>query len=1031
LIRWFTLHPIAANILMALIICAGIFATQSIRTEVIPQVQVDWLQVNIPFPGMSSHGIETQGVEQLERRIMALNGVDDVTTTIQQGQLQMQVMLNALAAKDAGIKSDVRALIDALDRPKGALSPTVFQVRIEPAVAALAIKGPHEYQDLQALSEKLKRELERLPEVGDVSFYHPSEQEATILLNINALKRFGLSAAEVGQVLRAGRQSFDVGAFEEQGISYRLLTDTSESLVSQIGNPIIRQYPNGTQVFLSDVSTIVLPTFTQGHRFNGENAVLLAVKSSRTTGLVELSNRLKQFMVEVDPILPRGVSLDVWQDTSKYYKARVEILIENGFYGFLLLFVILTLSLQWRFAFWVSLGIPVAFLGGFIVLWMTGYTLNMVSLFAFILVLGILVDDAVIVGDSIYSQQIKWLLKKQRSPLLPPYHEAAVQGVKIVVQPVVVAALTTMIMFVPLLFLPGDEGRMLRAIPAVVIATLAFSLIESLLILPAHLRNAVPVIPSPKKDVKLNSFQKGLNDFKEECVACVQWNCRHPWLMQAVFIGFFAFMMFVLASGGVRYSFFAKIEGDLAVAQVSMVEGASQSDLDAVLNRLEATALDIQQEHKHDPDTAQIKNVLRKHMPRVSGAALMGQVAIEMSTAGSRETPAEAVALAWKEAVGEIPGVDSLTIQTSLNPERNSTSFYLTSLSRQNLEQGALALGDWLRQQAGVESVELNGAQLQQQVVFDVNAYGRSLGLSPQDLAQQVRVILAEEVLYDLQTPTGQIPVKMKVSSADGVQSLRDLARIPIMTPQGQSLSLGDVATLKRDRRPLDITRHQGIPSVQVIINRTSDRAGQYWAGPLWRADLERQIQNHFQGIEFVKNMFQQEQKQIEEYLIVSFALALFCMYALMSIVLKSYWMPLLIIYAVPFGLAGAVIGHWVMHLPFTLYSMIGAFAVSGIVVNDNLVLLDRFHQRRDTGEPIMSAIVGAVSDRVRAVALTTITTVLGMVPLVLETSIQSQFLKPMAVSLAFGITTATLVTLFLVPATLALFSKRLQFDPN
>lgn len=1031
MIRWFTLHPVAANIFMVMILVVGLFSLSNVKTEVIPGVEIDWVDVSIPFPGMSSQGIEQQGIENLEQRINALPGVDEIHTNLRQGMANIQVMLRPGSSDEhLAIKSDIRAYIETVKQPAGAPAPTVFQMKIQPAVAALAVTGPHAYQDLEVLALQLKRQLEALPEVGEVSLYLPGDRETAVILHPQALATAGLTAAQVAHLLRTSRHVVDLGQIRQQGVPYQLVADNQQASqrMSDIGNPVLRELPDGSAVYLEDVAHVVSPSFAHGHRLNGERAVLLTVKSAQGSGLVSVSDRLQEFISDSRRSLPKGIELELWQDTSKYFKARIQVLIENGVVGFTLLFLILAVFLHWRLSFWVSLGLPVAFFGGFTALWLSGYSLNMVSLFAFILVLGILVDDAIIVGESVHSTQQRWRLSHQaQQASLSEYAESraarsldqlVVRSVMRVSKPVCTAALTTMLMFVPLLFLPGDEGRMLRAIPIVVIATLAFSLVESLLVLPAHLRRTPRQITT-SKPWRISIFTPIADGFQN----LLRRNIDNPWISQAFFLGGVLILLAVLFSGRIDYSFFANIEGDLAVAGVTMEEGASQQQLESMLDQLESSALAIQQRHEADDSLPDIKNVLRKHMDANGSRQLQGQVALEMSTEDAREIAAQDVADQWRRQVDKGDGVESIQIQTSLNASRHTKTFYLQAQQRSSLEDAAFAIGKWLQDQPGVDSVELKGASLEPQVLFELNAQGKSLGLTQDDIAQQTRVILAEEILFNLAQTSGDSPVRLRMSSKKGVTSLSELAQLPIVTGQGQVIRLGDVAELRETQQTIELSRHHGLPSVEVIISPSAEAntKGHWLQGP-WQNTIKTILDDYYSDVEFVSGMYQQEQVDIEQYLVFSFILALFCMYGLMAVLLRSYWMPIAILYAVPFGLMGAVLGHWLLSLPFTLYSLIGAFAVSGIVVNDNLVLMDQVQFEFATQHNRVKAIAQAVCTRARAVMLTTLTTVLGMVPLIVESSIQSQFLKPMAVSLAFGVATATCITLFLMPATLAIF---------
>jgi len=1002
IMTWFAHNKVAANILMGLIMAFGLIAMPQLQTEVVPSVQLDWLIVDLPFKGFTADAIEESGVVELEQRILSIKGVEEVTTQISHGTINMQIIMSPASSADQWkIKADIRSMLEGIERPPDSGNPSVQQINIEPAVALLAVSGDFNHRDLKVIGRQVKEDLESLPAIGSVDFFQPNSAETQIVLDPVLLQQYSISAIEISQTLKRYYQQLNVGVIGGQAGDIPIIT-RDHQLADQLPQGIdleslvLRVYPSGGELKLGDVAHIAASAKNTAHRMDDQAAVILSVHNNNHAGLLDVDAALQGYLAKAQHSLPQGVELKIWQNMAKYYKSRSLLLQENGVIGLAILLVILTLSLKFRVGFWVSLGIPVAFLGALGVLWLSGNSLNMVSQFAFLLVLGILVDDAIIVGESIHSLQAKGY-----SPTA-----AAVFGTRQVAKPVIIAVLTTIIMFAPLLFLPGDEGRMLRSIPVVVIAALMFSLIESLLILPAHLA-------SKASNNKITQRPASTSSWIQPITVKI---LRNPWSVISLAGALLLVVIGLAISGRVDYVFFAKIESDVASAHLTMVPGSSTKDFNHAMDTLESTALALQADPQQYA-VPSIAHVLRFRSSSKPQAKAQGSVAVEMSTSAQREVSAEAVGKVWKSLLPSMPGVARIDMQTTLNNTPDIFEFRLQSNNRQALNDAY----NGLKRQLLTQNTDLTmtaEAFDEPHVLVTLNRFGIAQGVSSQELAGQIRLAFEPSEMFTINSPEGKtavtlaLPENLRSSISALERMLVQVGTQNSATPQ--VMPLKSLANIQMTNQAAQLNRRQGRPSMLVQMDgidlAQSDQQ---------LAEIEQLLKQQWPAVSLDLTQFQTEKVIIERYLLISFAFALILMYGLMAALQSSYIKPLVILCAVPFGAVGAFIGHFVLAIPITLYSLIGAFAVAGVVVNDNLVLVDRYQELLKREGDKYRAIVGAVVSRSRPVILTTVTTVVGLLPLIIETSVQSQFLKPMALSLAAGITLASLVTLLLVPSIL------------
>jgi multidrug efflux pump subunit AcrB/ribosome modulation factor len=718
------------------------------------------------------------------------------------------------------------------------------------------------------------------------------------------------------------------------------------------------------------------------------------------------------------------MTLYVWQDESKNFISRIDLLLENALSGLCLLFIILVLFLNLRLSLWVSLGIPFSFFGSLLLMPTFDVSINIVSLFAFILVLGIVVDDAVIVGESVYSQN-------QRGKYGT---EAALAGVFDVYKPILFAVFTTIVAFVPLLFLPGPEGKLMQAIPIIVIGILVFSLLESIYILPAHLSRKAPSLDLRKvaKEFFLTKLQRLFSHQLDE----LNRRLYQPLLVNALknkgfvimtFSLVFIIFMVMLSTGWMRVALGVAIDAEVVKASIVFPEGAPRKKTEAAVNTILAAADSLSQEIEGPSSTAEARVIM--HVYSVIGPKIKisnqnskqnldhtAQVTLELSDSQHRKISGQQILNRWRTIIGEIDGVRALTFSSSLSPSKPDVNIEFSAYDQDQLESVAQQLKEKLRTYSGVYDVSdsLNEKKKQAQIVLKGNAI--ALGLTLEQVIEQVNKAYQGEIVQTIQTPDDEVDVWLGLPEHER-ESMWYLEHLPVHISSGEYVSLSTIADIHFREAPSNIRRYERkrVVTVSAYVNTVYNSV----------SAIQKDLKHHYLNALVaqypdMKWSTAGKQKSIVAFmdiLLNGYLIAVLVMYLMMAILFSSYSQPLLVLFAIPFGILGSLIGHMLLNLELTLWSFIGMVAVSGIVVNDNLVLMDCINEQRKKGVIIFSAVCNAGKKRFRPILLTSITTFAGLTPLILESSIQAKFLIPMAVSLAFGVVFATLISLILVPA--------------
>ncbi|WP_144391876.1 efflux RND transporter permease subunit [Pleionea sediminis] len=1018
LIIWFAKNSVAANVLMILILVMGYLSIPNTKKELIPNVSLERIAIQTLYPGASPFEVEKSVCKRIESAIYDIEGMIDLTTQAQKGSCNIQL--------DVDFGYDTRIILEEVKARVGGVSgfppevqrPIIKELKVRNRVATLIISGDAEEWVLKKIASRIRDDLLDSPLISVVDLENVRPYEVSVQVTESSLQQYGLSLSEVATIIKNSSQNMPGGTLNTAAGDVLIQTEGKVETANGFDSIILRSKPDGGRLLLSDLATVV-DGFEYGNThatFNGKPAVSLEIYRVGKQNIVDVAQVIQNYVAEPTSYIPPGISLYIWQDDSKHFEGRTQLLINNALQGLCLLFLTLMLFLHWRVSFWVSVGIPIAFMGAFWFLPNFGGSINVISLFAFILVLGIVVDDAIIVGESVFSQQ--------RSGLTGV--DAAITGTKKVSKPITFAVLTTIIAFIPLLYLPGPEGKLMQVIPIVVISTLIFSLVESLLILPAHLAHSrITQAGYENKNTKYQKlFSEGLEKFVERCYRpfltfVLRWNLAAI----TAFIAIFIVAISLLTGGWLKMVLFSEIEADVAVASVGFAEGTPAEVTQQAVNKIEQAAILLSQELEEEFGEKQINQILAVIAPRVKTSNAnsqnqehKGRVSIEFVDSEKRKIAGKELLRRWRNLVGDINGALELRFESNLNnpiPDL-AINFYGDNLN--TLKTVAEDFKSQMIKHRGVYEVRDSLQSGRKQVTIQLLPVARDLGLTLNDLGNQV-----QQAFHGIEVQSfyrGEDEVKVMVRYPDSARgSLWHLENMHIRLTDGSTTPLLHVA---------EVTDGTGAPTIQRIDRKRVVTVSAFVDNNITSAakvmkQLEQSTLTNL-SVDYpgVRWGITGKQKSIKEFFASmgqSYSFALIIMYLLMAVLFGSYSQPLMVMYAIPFGIVGSLLGHWITGVDVTLWSFVGMIAVSGVVVNDNLVLVDFINEKRREGVSIIESIKEAGAARFRPIILTSLTTFVGLMPIILETSVQAQFLIPMAVSLSFGVLFATFISLILVPS--------------
>ncbi|MFQ3324876.1 MAG: multidrug efflux pump subunit AcrB [Pseudomonadales bacterium] len=1006
IVEWFIHNSVAANLLMVLIIIGGVTTFPALDKQFFPERKLNQITINVVYPGAGPTEVEQQICIRIEEALGDVDGIDELRSVASEGLGTVTIDVDS-SFDSLRVLNDVKSKIDGITTfPAEAERPTISERLWKSRMISIGLAGDIGEANLKELGEQIREELVELPNVQVVELRSPRAYEMSIEVSELDLRRFGITFQQVANAVKGSSLNLPAGKLRTENGDISIQTRAQAYEASEFENIVLQSDFDGSSLTVGDIATV-----TDGFEevdvvsfFNGKPSLALDVYVTTKPNVLRTSAEVYSYVESVKPRLPAGVELVVWNDMSIGFKDRLSTLANNGLSGLLLVFIVLLLFLRPLLAFWVSVGIGVAFLGAIWLLPMTDTSLNMVSLFAFILILGILVDDAIIVAESIYTYQ-----NKGHGGI-----KGAILGTQVVIKPVWFAVLTTMVVFGLFYFLPEEQTESVQ-IANVVMAALMFSLIESMLILPVHLAHMKPEQPGKYAILKpLEKLREKLAYYME----ALTYKYYKPILIKCINNGRFTlaafFLVFMIpatyfSAGWLPLSFFPTVPGDYLSATVVMQEGTPFADLEDVREKLETQAYKLQQEVNIDDEAILITNI----QSQAYGTQV--RVTVQTENVVERGIPLGELQQRWIKLVGPIPLAKDFDVRYTIGNWGKDIELQVAADEVDSLNKLTAELRQELAGFAGVYNMRDSLDTPRPEIELRLKPLAEVLNITSADLARQVRrAFYGEEVQ---RIPRLREDVKVMVRYPESERSgIEQMMNMRVRAPDGIEIPFESVAevTFVDSYTRIDRTDRQRVAKV------SADTQAGFSAGEIIRSVLTKNKAEWSRKYPDASVKMYGEQEQSQEFrqaMTRLLGIGMVIIFALMAIVFKSYWQPILIVSAIPYGMVGAIFGHVFLGINLSMFSLLGIVACAGVVVNDNLVLIDRVNQLRDQGFELREALINGATDRFRAIVLTSVTTFVGLVPIMMETSIQAQFLIPMVASLAFGVLFASFVTLMMVPA--------------
>lgn len=1011
-ISWMANNPVAANLLMVGLIVGGLLVGGRMRKEVFPPVQLDTVSITIPYPGASPAEVEQGILLAVEEAVRPVDGVREVRSTAGEGYGSVQVDLRVGTNRNKAL-TDVKNAVDRITSlPEQVERPIVNLPEFREDAISLVLYGELDEEPRHALAEQVRDELLALPEVAFVEVSGLRPLELSVEVPQDTLRRYGLTLPEIAQAIRRTAVELPAGAVKTEAGEVLLRTAERRDVGRDYASIPIVTGGVGAPVLLGDIATI-RDGFADSElsaAFNGKPAALLEVASVGDQSPPEVAKAVKVYVADLKERLPPGVEAETYLDRAELYEQRVDLLLRNAMLGLALVLLILGLFLEAKLAFWVTMGIPISFLGSFLLLPSLGVSLNMISLFAFIVTLGMVVDDAIVVGENAFR------LRREGYPPL----EAAIEGAKQVATPVFFSIATTIAAFSPLLFIPGVRGKFMISIPIVVILVLAISVVESFFVLPAHLGhlrangNQSPGWLARGQTRVSRGIENVISNYY---LPVVRVAVRQRWITAAIAIAVFISSIGLIAGGRVKMIDFPQEESDWVVVEAKLPFGAPVAETQAVMDQLVRSAQEVIADNGGEQINRGIFSMLGVSFFGGSDTGNVTSILITLVPTVERDISSLEFAEAWRQKVGDIPGLKSLRFDSTTGHSSKPIDIQLTHRDIPVLEAAAKDLAKHLATFDGVLDID-NGIELgKPQLDFTMSSEGIKAGLTSADLAAQVRSAFYGAEALRQQRGRHEIRTMVRLPESER-RSLKHVEELMVRTPAGGEMPLRLAADVHYGRAYTSINRTSGKRTIRVKAAVEEGKANAQEVMESVFGTVMPELQQKFPGLELAPSGRQRAMQEFFDFLKVGYLLALMVMYLLLAVPLRSYLQPFFVVMmAIPFGFTGAIVGHLLMGMDMSIVSMMGMVALSGVVVNDSLVLVAAANGFRRQGDDALTASLKAAHQRFRPVLLTSLTTFGGLAPMIFETSVQARVLMPMAVSLGFGVLFSTLVVLFLVPS--------------
>ncbi|WP_300318665.1 efflux RND transporter permease subunit [Idiomarina sp.] len=1010
IIAWFANNPVAANLLMIVILVAGTLSVFTVRKQMFPEIELNIISIQVPFPGAAPQEVEQGVIMLIEDAIEDVDGIEEMTSQSREGI--GSVTLEVEPDYDVQVVMDeVKMLVDAIPNfPQQIEKPNIYRVRPNRDVIWMTVFGDANERTRKELAKSIRDELKSVGGITKVEVVGARDYEIAVEISQEDLERYGLTFQQIVNAVRGTSIDVAGGSIKTPNGDILLRANNQAYYGSEFEKIVLISRPDGTRLTLGDIATVEdgfveTEAFT---RFDGKPATFIRVNSVGDQNDLKIAEYVKNYVDRKQKELPNEIQLASWGDSSYYLQGRLDLMLNNMWIGGLLVFLMLSLFLQLRLAFWVMIGIPVCFLGtiALLPLPMVDVSINMISLFGFILVLGIVVDDAIVIGESAYTE----IEEKGKSV------DNVVAGAKRVAIPAIFGVLTTMVAFIPMLMVEGGMGAIWESIAYVVIIALAFSLIESKWILPAHIAQ---MKYSKDSNEKPNGFQRFRNKFADAIQRFV-YKYYRPFLKKclhyrystlATFVGMMILMIGLMSGGIVRWVFFPDIPSDFIQANVEMQPGTSEERTIEVLESVSKGLAQVDEK----TEAVEGDGVVRHTNIWMNGTEA-GTVFAELKKGEDRNIDGYEIVNQWRESVPELAGVRTINFQGGIGGGGGfDIEFQLVGDDLDELKAAADELKAVLGEYDGVFDIEDTFGDGKDEILVTTKPLAEAMGINLAELATQVRYAFYGAEAQRIQRGDEEVKVMVRYPEEQR-QSVGNLQDMKLRMADGAEIPFTELANIEFAEGYSTITRIDRERSVNVRARVNKDRVEPFRVVNEVREQKLPDILDQYPSVGFKLQGATQDEAEATDSLALGGLLAMLAVYALMAIPLKSYSQPLIIMSVIPFGIIGAVIGHWILGMPVSILSLFGIIALSGVVVNDSLVMVDYVNKAKEAGTDLRHAVLDAGCRRFRAITLTSLTTFFGLLPIVLEKSMQAKLVIPMAISLAFGIIFATIITLLLIP---------------
>jgi len=1013
IIEWFARNAVAANLLMIILLLGGLYSVVTIKKESQPPFDTNLITVAMPFLGSSPEDVEEGILIKIEEAIQDIEGIEEIISTGRRGNGTVQIEVSS-GYDVPEVMTEIKSRVDAISTfPENTEKPIVSRNRFQQQVNMVSVYGDVDERTLKEYVKQVRNEIVALPGITRAEILGSRPYEISIEVSEFTLEQYAMTLSEVALAIRRGSLDLPAGSIRADSGDIQLRTKGQAYTGLDFEDILIRTNPDGSRILLKDIANIRDDFADTGRfsEFNGKPTFTIRVLSVGDQSELEISQTVRDYIAKKQDSIPSGVGMKAWADVTYYLKGRLDMMIKNLVIGALLVFLSLALFLRLKLAFWVMVGLPVAFLGTFFMMPVFGITVNLISLFGFILVLGIVVDDAIVIGESAYTS----MRAKGHSI------DNILEGVFKVAMPATFGVLTTIAAFIPILMISGMMGKFFESIGWVVTLCLIFSIVESKLILPAHLAHMKVRHYGEETHNSLIRFQRffseGLHTFVDNYYSPFLARClQRRYLTLSVFISMLILTIGLLAGGILRSVFFPDIAADFVQVELLMNEGTTASRTHDAIRQLQDGLWKLDAEISKEQGVesgAVVSSVLSFAL-----GDMRGQIITELVKEEDAVITGPEVLRRWREYVGEIPGSKQIGYSVAAGPGQNAA--ISIQLIGNNIEQIGRASQELTRRMStyeGLYDIRNSYERGRPEIRLDVKPEAEALGITLQDLASQVRAGFYGTEVQRIQRGQDEVKVMVRFPRNER-DSVGYLDNMKIRTPNGGRVPFHAVAEVEMTESPTFIRRYDRERAVRISAEVDKEKyEPKKIQDDIMKTELPQVLAN-FPGVRSRLSGASQQQVEIQSDLLRGGLLAVFLIYALMAIPLKSYSQPLIIMSVIPFGIIGALIGHLILDIPVSMTSYFGIIALAGVVVNDSLILVDFVNRERDAGTELSEAVKHAAKTRFRAILLTSLTTFLGLAPIaIFETSLQAQLVVPMAASLAFGILFATVITLFLIPA--------------